>query len=183
MFHRVDSPERGNKLATHGFALGARWWLGVVVAATVAIAAAAVVALSGNRPASADLQNPRLDCCARQRPASSCARGCSPRRGTRTARRGKRHPGRRLGPQLLGHRGAVAARQLPGTGVVPQQVGIRRPWPSSIPGTCSTKTDFLGQLVAAAHAKNMRVILYMTNTIKFFNNSAYAPDVDAITVN
>jgi hypothetical protein len=29
----------------------------------------------------------------------------------------------------------------------------------------------------------MRVILYMTNTIKFFNNSAYAPDVDAITVN
>jgi alpha-L-fucosidase len=43
------------------------------------------------------------------------------------------------------------------------KLGYGRAWPSSIPGTCSTKHDFLGDLITAAHAKNIHVILYMTN--------------------
>ncbi|GIH14333.1 discoidin domain-containing protein [Rugosimonospora africana] len=43
------------------------------------------------------------------------------------------------------------------------KLGYGRAWPSSIPGTCSTKRDFLGELITAAHAKGLRVILYMTN--------------------
>jgi hypothetical protein len=43
------------------------------------------------------------------------------------------------------------------------KLGYARPWPSAIPGTCSTKRDFLGELITAAHAKNLEVIMYMTN--------------------
>ncbi|MEV6848972.1 discoidin domain-containing protein [Actinoplanes sp. NPDC051411] len=43
------------------------------------------------------------------------------------------------------------------------KLGYGRAWPSSIPGTCSTKRDFLGELITAAHAAGLRVILYMTN--------------------
>jgi alpha-L-fucosidase len=43
------------------------------------------------------------------------------------------------------------------------KLGYGRAWPSSIPGTCSTQRDFLGELITAAHAKGLRVILYMTN--------------------
>jgi alpha-L-fucosidase len=43
------------------------------------------------------------------------------------------------------------------------KLGYGRAWPSSIPGTCATKRDFLGELITAAHAKGLRVILYMTN--------------------
>ncbi|MFF0016626.1 glycosyl hydrolase family 28 protein [Streptomyces sp. NPDC005374] len=43
------------------------------------------------------------------------------------------------------------------------RLGYARPWPSEIPGSCSTKRDFLGELVTAAKAKGMKVILYMTN--------------------
>ncbi len=43
------------------------------------------------------------------------------------------------------------------------KLGYGRPWPSSIPGTCSTKRDFLGELISAAHAKGLEVILYVTN--------------------
>ena len=43
------------------------------------------------------------------------------------------------------------------------KLGYGRAWPSPIPGTCSTKRDFLGELLTAAHAANIHVILYMTN--------------------
>ncbi|MFE9360755.1 glycosyl hydrolase family 28 protein [Streptomyces olivaceoviridis] len=43
------------------------------------------------------------------------------------------------------------------------RLGYARPWPSRIPGSCSTKRDFLGELITAAKAKGMKVILYMTN--------------------
>src|SRR5438105_3890738 len=62
------------------------------------------------------------------------------------------------------------------------RLGYARPWPSSIPGSCSTKHDFLGDLIKAAAAKNMRVILYMTNDPQWhdegghewLNSSAYS---------
>ena len=52
------------------------------------------------------------------------------------------------------------------------KLGYGRSWPSSIPGTCSTKRDFLGELITAAHAAGLRVILYMTNDAQWhdYNN-------------
>ncbi|AYG79422.1 hypothetical protein DWB77_01536 [Streptomyces hundungensis] len=43
------------------------------------------------------------------------------------------------------------------------RLGYARPWPSKIPGSCSTKRDFLGELIAAAKAKGLKTILYMTD--------------------
>jgi hypothetical protein len=43
------------------------------------------------------------------------------------------------------------------------RLGYTRAWPSKIPGSCSTKRDFLGELISAAKAKGLKVILYMTN--------------------
>ncbi|TVZ81810.1 glycosyl hydrolase family 28 protein [Streptomyces sp. BK340] len=43
------------------------------------------------------------------------------------------------------------------------RLGYARPWPSKIPGSCSTERDFLGELITAAKAKGMKVILYMTD--------------------
>ncbi|MCZ4123308.1 discoidin domain-containing protein [Streptomyces sp. H39-S7] len=43
------------------------------------------------------------------------------------------------------------------------RLGYARPWPSAIPGSCSTHRDFVGELIAAASAKNVKVILYMTD--------------------
>ncbi|MGW7254436.1 glycosyl hydrolase family 28 protein [Streptomyces sp. NPDC054834] len=43
------------------------------------------------------------------------------------------------------------------------RLGYARPWPSKIPGSCSTQRDFLGELITAAKAKGMKVILYMTD--------------------
>ncbi|GGN87728.1 alpha-L-fucosidase [Streptomyces albiflavescens] len=43
------------------------------------------------------------------------------------------------------------------------RLGYARPWPSAIPGSCATQRDFLGELVAAAKAKGLKVILYMTD--------------------
>ncbi|MEU3922420.1 discoidin domain-containing protein [Streptomyces sp. NPDC029004] len=43
------------------------------------------------------------------------------------------------------------------------RLGYARPWPSKIPGSCSTKRDFLGELITAAKAKGLKTILYMTD--------------------
>ncbi|WP_435800020.1 glycosyl hydrolase family 28 protein [Streptomyces canus] len=43
------------------------------------------------------------------------------------------------------------------------RLGYARAWPSKIPGSCSTQRDFLGELVTAAKARGLKVILYMTN--------------------
>ena len=43
------------------------------------------------------------------------------------------------------------------------RLGYARPWPSAIPGSCHTTRDFLGELITAAAAKQMKVILYMTD--------------------
>jgi alpha-L-fucosidase len=43
------------------------------------------------------------------------------------------------------------------------RLGYARAWPSSIPGSCSTSRDFLGELITAADKQGMKVILYMTD--------------------
>jgi hypothetical protein len=68
------------------------------------------------------------------------------------------------------------------------RLGYARPWPSDIPGTCSTKRDFLGELITAASkvtvspGQKMKVILYMTDDpghhneggTEWMNSSAYS---------
>ena len=51
------------------------------------------------------------------------------------------------------------------------KLGYGRAWPSSIPGTCSTQRDFLGELITAAHnaTPKIEVILYMTNDAQWHN--------------
>jgi alpha-L-fucosidase len=48
------------------------------------------------------------------------------------------------------------------------RLGYARAWPSAIPGTCSTKRDFLGELIAAAKPKGLKVILYMTDDPQWY---------------
>jgi alpha-L-fucosidase len=43
------------------------------------------------------------------------------------------------------------------------RLGYARPWPSAIPGSCRTGRDFLGELVTAANAQGLKVVLYMTD--------------------
>ncbi len=49
------------------------------------------------------------------------------------------------------------------------RLGYSRAWPSAIPGSCSTKRDFLGELIKAAHAADLKVILYMTDDPQWHN--------------
>ena len=49
------------------------------------------------------------------------------------------------------------------------RLGYARPWPSAIPGSCSTQRDFLGELVAAGKAKGVHVMLYMTDDPQWHN--------------
>jgi len=48
------------------------------------------------------------------------------------------------------------------------RLGYARAWPSKIPGSCTTTRDFLGETVAAAKAKGLKVILYMTDDPQWF---------------
>ncbi|MFJ8965603.1 discoidin domain-containing protein [Lentzea sp. NPDC102401] len=43
------------------------------------------------------------------------------------------------------------------------RLGYARAWPSAIPGSCSTKRDFLGELIDAAAEEGVKVINYMTD--------------------
>ncbi|WP_370024898.1 CBM35 domain-containing protein [Planotetraspora sp. GP83] len=49
------------------------------------------------------------------------------------------------------------------------RLGYARPWPSKIPGSCSTKRDLLGELVQAGKAKGVHIILYMTDDPQWHN--------------
>jgi alpha-L-fucosidase len=48
------------------------------------------------------------------------------------------------------------------------RLGYARAWPSKVPGSCSTKRDFLGETIAAAKAKGLKVILYMTDDPQWY---------------
>ena len=53
------------------------------------------------------------------------------------------------------------------------RLGYARPWPSAIPGSCSTKRDFLGELITAASAKGLKVMLYMTNDPQWHDDGGH----------
>ncbi len=56
------------------------------------------------------------------------------------------------------------------------RLGYARAWPSAIPGSCSTKRDFLGELLTAASAQNLKVILYMTDDPQWHNEGLSSGD-------
>ncbi|GII23671.1 discoidin domain-containing protein [Planosporangium mesophilum] len=66
----------------------------------------------------------------------------------------------------------TAARQLHAQYLVlasfHSRLGYARAWPSQIPGSCSTRRDFLGETIAAARAKGLKVILYMTDDPQWY---------------
>jgi alpha-L-fucosidase len=51
------------------------------------------------------------------------------------------------------------------------RLGYARAWPSKVPGSCTTKRDFLGELIKASHAAGLKVILYMTDDPKWYNEN------------
>src|ERR671923_449028 len=53
------------------------------------------------------------------------------------------------------------------------RLGYARPWPSKIPGSCSTTRDFLGETIAAAKAEGLKVILYMTDDPQWHNEQKF----------
>ncbi|WP_370969134.1 alpha-L-fucosidase [Amycolatopsis sp. cg9] len=53
------------------------------------------------------------------------------------------------------------------------RLGYARPWPSAIPGSCSTRRDFLGELIAAGQANGVRVLLYLTDDPQWHNETGH----------
>jgi alpha-L-fucosidase len=53
------------------------------------------------------------------------------------------------------------------------RLGYSRAWPSKIPGSCTTKRDFLGELIAAAKPQGLKVILYMTNDAQWHDEGGH----------
>ena len=51
------------------------------------------------------------------------------------------------------------------------RLGYVRTWPSQIPGSPRTQRDFLGELIAAAKARGLKVILYMTDDPQWHNET------------
>ncbi len=78
-------------------------------------------------------------------------------------RLGERRHQRRLDPDYWINEARKLHTQYLVLATFHSRLGYARPWPSKIPGSCSTKRDFLGELITAAKAKGMKVILYMTD--------------------
>ncbi|MDQ7802639.1 alpha-L-fucosidase [Amycolatopsis sp. A133] len=53
------------------------------------------------------------------------------------------------------------------------RLGYSRAWPSEIPGSCTTERDFLGELIAAAKPRGLKVILYMTNDAQWHDEGGH----------
>ncbi|MFF4835084.1 alpha-L-fucosidase [Streptomyces sp. NPDC001315] len=53
------------------------------------------------------------------------------------------------------------------------KLGYVRTWPSRIPGSPRTRRDFLGELIAAAKAKGLKVVLYMTDDPQWHDETGH----------
>ncbi len=52
------------------------------------------------------------------------------------------------------------------------RVGYVKVWPSKVPGSASTRRDYLGELIAAAKAAGIKVIVYITDDPKHWNEGS-----------
>ncbi|MEJ8638549.1 MULTISPECIES: alpha-L-fucosidase [Streptomyces] len=53
------------------------------------------------------------------------------------------------------------------------RLGYARPWPSAVPGSCATERDILGELITAARAEGIKVILYMTDDPQWHDEQGF----------
>src|SRR3989440_1602583 len=167
-----------------GLALARRWRTGVLAVAIAAIVSMLIAMFGfGGRPARADLQNPRQ---AALRGATSglflhWGMLTSPGFTSCTAWENAVTGGGWSAGYWVAEAQKLHASYIT-LATFHSKLGYARPWPSKVPGSCASKRDFLGELIDAAHAKDINVILYMTNDAQWhdlnghewFNSSAYS---------
>jgi alpha-L-fucosidase len=168
------SQQKGIPLSTLTLRLGGRWRLRATVAAVIAAAAVVVAMMGFGTPnAHADLINKRQVALRESTSAlfmhwgmltSPGFTSCSAWENAITS--GGWSAGYWVQEAQKLHASHITLASFH------SKLGYGRPWKSSIPGTCSTNRDFLGELITAAHAKGIQVVLYMTNDAQWhdFNN-------------
>ena len=165
----VNLPSRrvrkAHPLALHSFPIRkrGRWGLGIVGLIAVAATVLAMLGLNSH-PARADLQNPRQDFLRASTSGVFLHWGMltSPGYTSCSAWESAITSGGWTADYWVSEAQKLHASYLT-LASFHSKLGYGRAWPSSIPGTCATKRDFLGELLTAAHAQGIRVILYMTN--------------------
>jgi alpha-L-fucosidase len=160
-------------VSTYSFVPARRWRAGVLA---VAVAATVTVILAmvgfGSRPAKADLLN------SRQNFLRAATSGLFMHWGMLTSPGTTSCSGWERAVTSGGWNAAYwvhEAQKLHASYITlatfHSKLGYARPWKTSIPGSCSTTRDFLGELINVAHAQNpkIEVILYMTNDAQWHN--------------
>ncbi len=158
-------------MRTYSLALPRRWRAGVIAVAIAAVVSVLVAMLGfGTRPARADLQNPRQDFLRAATSGLFLHWGMlsSPGFTSCTAWENAIKSGGWNAPYWVNEAQKLHASYIV-LATFHSKLGYGRAWPSNIPGSCSTKRDFLGELISVAHAKKIEIILYMTNDAQWHN--------------
>jgi len=158
-------------VSTYSFALARRWRAGVIVVAIAAVVSVIVAMVGfGTRPARADLQNPRQDFLRASTNGLFMHWGMLTSPGFTSCSAWEKAV---TGGGWTASYWVNEAQKLHASYITlatfHSKLGYARPWKSSIPGSCSTQRDFLGELISAAHGAGLRVILYMTNDAQWHN--------------
>ena len=158
-------------MSTYSFALARRWRAGVIVVAIAAVVSVIVAMVGfGTRPARADLQNPRQDFLRGSTNGLFMHWGMLTSPGFTSCSAWEKAV---TGGGWTASYWVNEAQKLHASYITlatfHSKLGYARPWKSSIPGSCSTSRDFLGELISAAHGAGLRVILYMTNDAQWHN--------------
>jgi hypothetical protein len=150
-----------------------KWWrLGISTG--VVAAAAALVATMGVTPARAELQNPR------QTWFRNATGGLFLHWGMRTS------PGYTSctawenavnsggwNPNYWVQEAQKLHVQYIVLATMHSRLGYARPYPSKVPGSCATKRDYLGELIAVAKAKGVKVVYYQTDDPQWHNEGGH----------
>jgi len=167
----ATDPLEGSTVRTYSLALPRRWRAGVIAVAIAAVVSVLVAMLGfGTRPARADLQNPRQDFLRAATSGLFLHWGMltSPGFTSCTAWENAIKSGGWNAPYWVNEAQKLHASYIV-LATFHSKLGYGRAWPSNIPGSCSTKRDFLGELISVAHAKKIEIILYMTNDAQWHN--------------
>jgi len=152
-------------------ALTRRWRTGVIAVAVAAIVSTVIALVGfGGRPAHADLQNPRQDFLRAATSGLFLHWGMLTSPGFTSCSAWENAV---TGSGWSAGYWVSEAQKLHASYITlatfHSKLGYARPWPSKVPGSCASKRDFLGELITAAHAKDIHVILYMTNDAQWHN--------------
>src|SRR5437899_3792133 len=154
---RRTCQERGRTVSTHSFALARRGRAGLIAVAVAAIVSVLVAMLGfGTRQARADLINPRQNFLRASTSGVFLHWGMltSPGYTSCSAWENAITSGGWTAGYWVSEAQKLHASYIT-LATFHSKLGYGRAWPSSIPGSCSTKRDFLGELITAAHAKNI----------------------------